>query len=119
MTDKTIFPLQPIIDGRFVPNRIVQALLETSTLDLNVIASMDFTDQEHMQLAQLIGYSLSGFSELDYVDDETYASACDDSNPELIARNKFLRERVDVIAESFKKAACELYKVHQDDLENS
>ena len=84
-----IMPLQPIENGRFIPNRIVEALLETSTLDLNKIALMDFTGQERMPFAQLIGYSLSGFSELNYVDDETYEAALKVSEGvnELAARN--------------------------------
>ncbi len=79
MKEKIIFPMQPMENYRFIPNRIVQKLLETSTLDMNGINVMrindEITEQEQIQFAQLIGYSLSGFSELNYVDDETYEKA--------------------------------------------
>jgi hypothetical protein len=71
-------PLQSIeIDEkgilRFVENRIVRFLLNDGPFDLNQIARMPFCREDREQFAQLIGYSLSGFSELDYVSDE----ACD------------------------------------------
>lgn len=77
---KTIMPIQPIekdVDKtkRFVPNRIVRMLLDTGIIDLGDIAKLDFTDQERMQFAQLIGYSLCGFGELSYVDDVSYEAA--------------------------------------------
>jgi len=34
-----------------------------------------FPQEDREQFAQLIGYSLSGFGELDYVSDETYEVA--------------------------------------------
>lgn len=74
--DGAIMPIQPIRKGRFVPNRIVQEILNNSNIDLNDISLLNFTDQERMQFAQLIGYSVSGFGGLDYVDEETYDSVC-------------------------------------------
>lgn len=73
-------PIQPLVfdpNGilRFKENAIVRTLLETSPLNLNTIASMPFSDEDREQLAQLIGYSLSGFGELSYVKDATYALA--------------------------------------------
>ena len=78
--DRLVMPMQPIRDDergvkRFVPNRIVEKLLETSPLDLNDIAAMDFTQQEREQFSQLHGYSVSGWGELSYVSDEAYATA--------------------------------------------
>ncbi len=114
-----VMPLQPIKDGRFVPNRIVEKLLETSTIDLNDIAMMPFTDQERMQLAQLIGYSLTGFGELSYVDDETYNAAEEYQNTEteLECRVLALRETLEKVRIGAKIAACALFKIHPDDLE--
>ena len=116
-----IMPLQPIENGRFIPNRIVEALLETSTLDLNKIALMDFTGQERMQFAQLIGYSLSGFSELNYVDDETYEAALKVSEGvnELAARNEVLREQIKEARTGLKIATCALFNIHPDDLQEN
>lgn len=69
------FPPQPIVVTdkgviRFKENRIVRQLLEISGAEgygLNEIARDDFTDDERMQLAQLIGYSVSGYGDLSYV----------------------------------------------------
>lgn len=73
-------PIQPLVkdeDGivRFKKNTIVKMLLAVSPIDLNRIAIMDFPNEDREQFAQLIGYSLSGFEELSYVSDETYAKA--------------------------------------------
>lgn len=85
-------PMQPIVwhqkpDGktiRFKPNEIVRALLDQRDdparkgerpLDLNDIARMDFSQEDRMQFAQLIGYSVSGFGSLSYAHPETVAAA--------------------------------------------
>ena len=73
-------PLQPLyIDThgvpRFVENRIVRYLVDQLPGGLNALAALPFSAAERMQLAQLIGYSLSGFGELSYVDDDTYEAA--------------------------------------------
>lgn len=119
-----VMPIQPIRTDergvqRFVPNRIVEKLLETSTLDLNSIACMDFTQAEHEQLAQLIGYSVSGFGSLSYVSDETYATAekMAEGKSELEARNEHLRETLDQVRGGVKEAATVLFRIHPDDLE--
>lgn len=67
-------PMQPIgLDergvARFKKNAIVRLLLETSSLDLNNLGLMEITGSfpkgDYTQLMQLIGYSVSGFGELD------------------------------------------------------
>jgi hypothetical protein len=71
--------MQPVEmhDGvaRFKANRIVALLLDTGKLNLNDLARMEFSDEDRMQLAQLIGYSVSGYGELSYVSDASYAKA--------------------------------------------
>lgn len=70
-------PLQPVqLDergvARFKPNKIVEGLLEVASahgMDLNRIACMNFPAEDHEQLAQLIGYSVSGAGELSYFSD--------------------------------------------------
>ncbi len=83
-------PMQPIVMvddvARFKANKIVRFLIDwcagqngaagyekLSTPhgrapDLNVIARMDFSDEDRTQLAQLIGYSVSGAGDLSYFD---------------------------------------------------
>jgi hypothetical protein len=73
-------PVQPLVHDargtlRFKQNAIVLFLLEAGPFDMNVLASMPFSIEDREQFAQLIGYSLDGFSELSYVTDETYERA--------------------------------------------
>ena len=115
--ERLVMPLQPVIDGRFVPNRIVKKLLEVAPIGLNDIAIMDFTNQERMQFAQLIGYSVDGFGSLSYVDDETFNAACMYDKDEQEARNYALREQLDAARKGLRLAASALFKIHPDDLE--
>ena len=67
-------PLQPLYEDdhrvvRFKENKIVRALIDARILTLNDIAMMGFSQDDQTQFAQLIGYSLAGFHELDYVSD--------------------------------------------------
>lgn len=65
-------PMQAIIlkDGvaRFQSNAIIEHLFDTGAIDLNKLATMGFSKEDHMQLAQLMGYSVSGFGDLSYAD---------------------------------------------------
>ena len=118
-TDNIIkMPLQPIKNGRFIQNSIVRMLLDDGPIDLNRIACMKFTDAEREQFAQLIGYSLGGFSELSYVSDETYEAAEKASKGvnELEARNAVLRETLEEIRRGLKIAVSAAFRIHPDDL---
>ena len=75
-------PTQPLLYDeqgvlRFKRNAIVDYMLkrgrQAGLFDLNSLAIMDFDDNDREQLAQLIGYSLSGFAELSYVSGATYS----------------------------------------------
>ncbi|EPA0058723.1 hypothetical protein ACQYIJ_000657 [Enterobacter cloacae] len=76
-------PMQPlVIDShgtlRFKENPIVRKLLDYATehgYGLNEIARDELEAEDQMQLAQLIGYSLSGYGTLSYVTDESYDRA--------------------------------------------
>lgn len=65
-------PMQKIeIDSecvaRFRENAIVRYLLESHpTADMNTLACVPFSRADREQFAMLIGYSVSGFGELDY-----------------------------------------------------
>jgi len=75
------YPIQPIVKDLsgvwiFKVNRIVRMLLDTHpAMDMNTIGSIPFTDDERQQFAQLLGYSLNGYGELPYVDDNAYNRA--------------------------------------------
>lgn len=73
-------PIQPLVIDkhgrkRFKGNAVVMFLLEAGPFDMNALALKQFSSEDREQFAQLIGYSLSGFAELHYVSDETYALA--------------------------------------------
>lgn len=73
-------PKQPVEwDGngviRFKENAIVRYLLDNGGIDMNHLARVPFLRSDRVQFAQLIGYSVSGFGELSYVDGHDWASA--------------------------------------------
>ena len=77
-------PIQPLCFDkhgtlRFRENKIVRFMLDAGgrgeKFNLNTLACMDFTDDDREQLAQLIGYSFDGWSDLSYVSDETWKRA--------------------------------------------
>lgn len=75
-----MLPLQPVIraeDGiiRFKRNPLVRFLLDAGPFDLNFLAHIPATKEEHAQLAELIGYSVSGYGDLSYVSDARYELA--------------------------------------------
>lgn len=87
---KSLFPMQPIyLDDhgvvRFVANGIVRFLLDAGPFDMNMLAQMPFEAIEYEQFAQLIGYSVGGFSELSY------------ASPEMI---DFAQGRADTLVET-------------------
>ncbi len=116
-------PMQPLaVDEhgvlRFKANAIVQFLAKDR---LNELATMDFSRKDWTQLAQLIGYSHSGFGELPYVDDETYDAAArmhDDGMTQDQAVADSLRKQIDAIKAGLRDAAVAAFKLHADDLED-
>lgn len=72
-------PMQPIVMdhgvARFRKNAIVAFLLDAGPFDMNALPRIAFSKQDRDQFAQLIGYSVSGYGELSYVDDRRYDRA--------------------------------------------
>jgi hypothetical protein len=54
---------------RFVPNTVIEWLCDTGRLDLNEIHRLDFPVEDLRQLAQLTGWSVSGYYDLSYAED--------------------------------------------------
>jgi hypothetical protein len=120
-------PIQPLaLDAhnvlRFKSNAIVEHLLakcqDAGIADMTSIACEDFTVEDRMQFAQLIGYSLSGFGTLSYVTDDVYEAAAtmhDAKLPELQARVTSLQEKLDRLRESLREPLAELYGKHPSD----
>lgn len=78
-----IYPMQPIIEDnhgimRFEKNPIIDWLC-TAKSDMNEIAIFvqenNIDEKYWRQIAQLVGYSVSGYGTLSYVDDESYDRA--------------------------------------------
>ena len=73
-------PIQPLESDkngvlRFKENKIVRFLLDAGKFNMNDLALMPFSDEDREQFAQLIGYSINGASELEYVSDKTLSKA--------------------------------------------
>jgi hypothetical protein len=72
-------PVQPIVNvagiARFKVNGIVRFLLENGPFDMNYLARQSFSREDHEQFAQLIGYSVGGFSDLSYASAEVIDAA--------------------------------------------
>jgi len=70
---KDTHPMQPVVMvrniARFKKNEIVCHLLDHGEYDMNKLACMDFSQEDREQFAQLIGYSVGGFSTLSYASD--------------------------------------------------
>lgn len=117
-------PIQPIITDkhgthRFKGNAIVRHLLNNGGIDLNDIAVLDFTNEDREQFAMLIGYSLGGASELNYVSDETITAANlmkDKGMDEKDARIEALRDAIETVRKGLKIAAPAVFAIHPDDL---
>jgi hypothetical protein len=122
------FPLQPIQKDehgtpRFVENKLVRYLLDNGGLDLNKLCAAlppETCREDWEQLAQLIGYSLSGFGELSYVSDIAYEAA--DAmlkNKKLASKDaelKVSREKLQEARKHAKNLATTLFHIHPEDL---
>ncbi len=75
-------PVQPVVFvgevARFRENKIVSFLLDNGRalqiVDMNTLAHLKFKREDRVQFAQLIGYSVSGFGDLSYVQNSDYDS---------------------------------------------
>lgn len=121
MKKHPIQPIEPDAQGtlRFKKNTIVEYLLDKGAFDLNQLAMVEFPQEDREQFAQLIGYSLDGFSTLSYVTDETYNAAkriaASNETPEQ-ARLLALEKTLESIREGLRKATTAAFQIHPDDL---
>jgi hypothetical protein len=115
-------PVQPLaLDSkgvlRFKENKIVRHLLDKGGIDLNALACLDFSAEDRQQFAQLIGYSLSGYGGLSYVDEDAYrTAACSQEEDPKDAELADLKETLHAIRRGLRKPIAELYGKHPDDL---
>lgn len=125
MIHHPIQPLQKGADGvlRFRANPLVQHLLEVGKAHgcgLNELAIHPAaTADDHQQLAQLIGYSLSGYGELSYVDKHSYDAAAVMGNADLNedkCRIQLLEMQLKDLREQLAEPMARLFGLHPDDL---
>ncbi len=122
-------PIQPIEkdkDGvpRFKQNAIIRYLIDVGYkhgCGLNDLARMNFSNEDWMQLAQLIGYSLNGYGELSYVDNDSYGvaevmSKSDENEKDV--RIQYLENELAAIRESLRVPMARVFGVHPDDLKS-
>jgi high-affinity Fe2+/Pb2+ permease len=117
-------PIQPLLKDdqgvlRFKKNAIVEYLLDHGLITLNDLAIINFSDEDRQQFAQLIGYSLSGYSELSYVSDDAYGAAEkmeEDALSEDKARIEYLEGELSAVRSSLREPMARLFGVHPDDL---
>jgi hypothetical protein len=120
-------PVQPLeLDKhgvlRFKSNAIVRHLLDHGGISMNDIARLDFSQEDHEQFAQLIGYSHSGSGDLGYMRDETWYAAAEvyeKGVSELEARNAYLREQIREAQAGMREGVATLFGIHEDDLKRS
>ena len=113
-------PTQKIVDSRFVANDIVRYLLDNGGIDLNQIAVLPFSKEDIEHFYQLIGYSLSGYSELSEVSNDSYDKAISlEENPTYTdsqAEIEVLKGKLTETRALVKKLATGLFHIHEDDL---
>lgn len=118
-------PIQPLVPDSngtmcFKENKIVTALLaQPGGWDLNALAHMPFEQEDRVQFAQLIGYSLGGFGELSYVPDTVYEAAVMMHNngiTEEQARIAHLEGTLQLLATGLRAPIALLYDLEEDEL---
>jgi hypothetical protein len=117
-------PIQPIYKDpqgvlRFKDNAIVKHLMDHGGFDMNILAAQPFSNEDRVQFAQLIGYSLSGFGELSYVSDIDYAAAQamadDPDETALNARATAAEDLLTLVRTELAEGLGHLYGKHPDD----
>lgn len=117
-------PIQPIVTDehgtkRFKANKIVQHLLYNGGINLNQLACLDFSREDHEQFAQLIGYSVSGAGDLSYFSKETYDAAqkmVETGESAEQAQITVLSQTLKELKDSIREPVANLFGVHPDDL---
>ena len=107
---------------RFKENKIVRYLLDSHPeVDLNKLAVGDFSQDDRQHFAQLIGYSVSSWGTLSYVNDDNYAAvhAMMEGQTETEARISTLQNNLDQIREAFRVPFAKVYGIHPDDLKSN
>lgn len=117
-------PIQPLERDergvlRFKANAIVRYLLDNGGIDLNHLATKNFSQEDSEQFAQLIGYSLTGAADLRYFSDATYDAAqrmADAGLTEDQARIASLESMIEAVRAGLRSVVTAVFRIHPDDL---
>lgn len=117
-------PSQPIApdekgNERFVSNAIVKFLLERGAFTINDLEELPFSRKDWVQFAQLIGYSLNGFTTLPYVEPSDISAALAPNNTKptgVEIKLKHAEIKLKNIKSSMRDAVSAIYDIHPDDL---
>ncbi len=100
-------PMQYIVDGRFVENKLVNWMVYKIGLNEICLKSKEEgLDEDYDQLLQLIGYSVSG---IPYRDQDKYD--IEDSKPEDVYERKYKELKKDLAP-----IMAELFNICEEDL---
>lgn len=127
ITERKPLPMQPIVKDelgrdRFLPNAIVAHLLAWATergFGMNELAREGFEREDWVQFSQLIGYSVSGFSELSYVssfDADAAQVVVETGADPRDARIFVLEDKWKTLRAALAVPLSDLFEVHPDDL---
>jgi len=108
---------------RFVCNEAVRYLLDKGGIDMNALwvayHKGHFGEADLQQFYQLIGYSLDGYSEIEWSNrdsitaaDEMAASGCDGQT----AKIRSLQTSLSALRNGLRGPIADLYGIHEDDL---
>jgi hypothetical protein len=124
-------PIQPLITDdrgvlRFKENTLVDKLLDIAQkhgYGLNqIVADPEVKQEDLAQLYQLIGYSLSGYGELNQVTDQDFnAASVMSGDPTLSAQQARIQALEVTLSELRNLMAtpiATLYGIHEDDLKH-
>lgn len=129
MTDDTNVkhPIQPLVMAgevkRFKENKIVCDMLYFATplgFGMNDIAVRNYSRDDRIQFAQLIGYSHSGAADLSYFDDATWYAAekmYKKGQSEDKARIKILEKQLKRLRKGLRKPVADLFHICVEDLD--
>ncbi len=126
--DRLCHPFQPLAPDdcgalRFKENAIVRWLVDQTPGGMNTIAAhFEFSREDRVQLAQLIGYSHAGFSELGYVREEDVTGALNQDQFDRgrsDARVRALQAQLREARNGMSKGLAALFERHPDDFKET
>ena len=120
-------PFQPVYKDdngtlRFKGNAIVEWLISEGSLNMNAIAKKTFSREDRAHFAQLIGYSVYGWSELGYVNNNDYDTIREIiDNTELSSKDaelEMLRKKIRTLTGLIRDLTCKVFNIAPEDLPN-